>query len=106
MFSELAEEIGYPVIIKAAGGGGGIGMQIVKEQSQSSALKLCMSRVKQPSVMREYLLKSTSKDQHVEFQVWQMVRMYSFQERFCSIQRRHQNYRRGPWLSDEKVRNW
>ena len=44
--SELADEIGYPVIIKAAGGGG-IGMQIVEEESQfASALKLCMSRAK------------------------------------------------------------
>ncbi|MFL2977646.1 MAG: biotin carboxylase N-terminal domain-containing protein [Candidatus Thalassarchaeaceae archaeon] len=43
----LAEEIGYPVIIKAAAGGGGIGMQIVHEAGEfTSALNLCQSRAR------------------------------------------------------------
>ena len=43
--AELAEKIGYPVIIKAAAGGGGIGMQVVNQKSDfESALNLCQSR--------------------------------------------------------------
>ena len=45
--SELADEIGYPVIIKAAAGGGGIGMQIVHAANEfEGALKLCQGRAK------------------------------------------------------------
>ena len=46
----LADVIGYPVIIKAAAGGGGIGMQIVNEAKEfEGALKLCQSRAKSAS---------------------------------------------------------
>ena len=41
-----ADEIGYPVIIKAAAGGGGIGMQTFEADEFESALKLCQSRAK------------------------------------------------------------
>ena len=41
----IAAEIGYPVIIKAAAGGGGIGMQIVHTEDEfDSAFRLCSSR--------------------------------------------------------------
>ncbi|MGB0464229.1 MAG: acetyl-CoA carboxylase biotin carboxylase subunit [Candidatus Poseidoniaceae archaeon] len=104
--SELAEEIGYPVIIKAAAGGGGIGMQIVEEESQfASALKLCMSRAKSAfGDERVFVEKYIQGAQHVEFQVLADGKnAIHFGERFCSIQRRHQKLvEEGPWLSDEK----
>ena len=45
MALEIASEIGFPIMIKAASGGGGIGMQVVHEESEfSSALRLCQGR--------------------------------------------------------------
>ncbi|HII44820.1 MAG TPA: ATP-grasp domain-containing protein, partial [Candidatus Poseidoniaceae archaeon] len=69
--SNLADEIGYPVIIKAAAGGGGIGMQIVNEESEfASALKLCMSRARSAfGDERVFVEKYIQGAQHVEFQV-------------------------------------
>ena len=84
--SELADEIGYPVIIKAAAGGGGIGMQIVEEESQfASALKLCMSRAKSAfGDERVFVEKYIQGAQHVEFQVLaDGVNAIHFGERFC-----------------------
>lgn len=106
--SNLADEIGYPVIIKAAAGGGGIGMQIVNEESEfASALKLCMSRAKSAfGDERVFVEKYIQGAQHVEFQVLaDGNKAIHFGERFCSIQRRHQKLvEEGPWLSDEKRR--
>ena len=103
----LAKEIGYPVIIKAAAGGGGIGMQIVEEESQfASALKLCMSRAKSAfGDERVFVEKYIQGAQHVEFQVLgDGKNAIHFGERFCSIQRRHQKLvEEGPWLSDEAM---
>ncbi len=106
--SNLADEIGYPVIIKAAAGGGGIGMQIVNEESEfASALKLCMSRAKSAfGDERVFVEKYIQGAQHVEFQVLaDGNKAIHFGERFCSIQRRHQKLvEEGPWLSDGKRR--
>lgn len=103
---ELADEIGYPVIIKAAAGGGGIGMQIVEEASEfESALKLCQSRAKSAfGDDRVFVEKYIMGAQHVEFQVLaDGKKAIHFGERFCSIQRRHQKLvEEGPWLTDEK----
>ncbi len=102
--SALANEIGYPVIIKAAAGGGGIGMQIVHESSEfESALKLCQSRAKSAfGDERVFVEKFIEGAQHVEFQVLaDGEKAIHFGERFCSIQRRHQKLvEEGPWLSD------
>ena len=90
---QLADEIGYPVIIKAAAGGGGIGMQIVEEESEfESALKLCQSRAKSAfGDDRVFVEKYIMGAQHVEFQVLADGKnAIHFGERFCSIQRRHQ----------------
>lgn len=104
--SALADEIGYPVIIKAAAGGGGIGMQIVEHAEQfESALKLCQSRAKSAfGDERVFVEKYIQGAQHVEFQVLaDGTNAIHFGERFCSIQRRHQKLvEEGPWLSDEK----
>lgn len=101
----LAEDIGYPVIIKAAAGGGGIGMQIVHEASEfESALNLCQSRAKSAfGDDRVFVEKYIEGAQHVEFQVLaDGKRAVHFGERFCSIQRRHQKLvEEGPWLTDE-----
>ena len=101
----LAEEIGYPVIIKAAAGGGGIGMQIVHEASEfTSALNLCQSRARSAfGDDRVFVEKYIVGAQHVEFQVLaDGKRAIHFGERFCSIQRRHQKLlEEGPWLTEE-----
>ncbi|MDP7329032.1 MAG: biotin carboxylase N-terminal domain-containing protein [Candidatus Thalassarchaeaceae archaeon] len=106
--SKLADEIGYPVIIKAAAGGGGIGMQIVHKSSEfESALNLCQSRAQSAfGDNRVFVEKFIEGAQHVEFQVLaDGENAIHFGERFCSIQRRHQKLlEEGPWLSDE-VRN-
>ena len=103
---ELASEIGYPVIIKAAAGGGGIGMQIVNASDEfEGALKLCRSRAKSAfGDERVFVEKYIEGAQHVEFQVLGDGKSaIHFGERFCSIQRRHQKLvEEGPWLTDEK----
>ena len=103
--SKLANEIGYPVIIKAAAGGGGIGMQIVHQASEfESALNLCQSRAQSAfGDNRVFVEKYIEGAQHVEFQVLaDGENAVHFGERFCSIQRRHQKLlEEGPWLSEE-----
>ncbi|HPD75902.1 MAG TPA: acetyl-CoA carboxylase biotin carboxylase subunit [Methanoregulaceae archaeon] len=89
-----AERIGYPVIVKASAGGGGIGMQIVPdEKALSDALEKGMRTAKSafgdPTV---FLEKYLTKPRHIEFQVLadghgNRIHLY---ERECSIQRRHQ----------------
>jgi len=102
----LAGEIGYPVIIKAAAGGGGIGMQIVETAGEfEQALKLCQSRAKSAfGDERVFVEKYIKGAQHVEFQVLADGHdAIHFGERFCSIQRRHQKLvEEGPWLTESK----
>jgi acetyl/propionyl-CoA carboxylase alpha subunit len=102
----IATEIGYPVIIKAAAGGGGIGMQIVHQESEfDSALKLCQSRARSAfGDERVFVEKFIEGAQHIEFQVLgDGTNAIHFGERFCSIQRRHQKLlEEGPWLSSEE----
>ncbi len=103
--SELAAEIGYPVIIKAAAGGGGIGMQIVQQENEfESALNICQSRAGSAfGDDRVFVEKYIEGAQHIEFQVLaDGNEAIHFGERFCSIQRRHQKLlEEGPWLTDE-----
>jgi len=103
---ELAEQIGYPVIIKAAAGGGGIGMQIVNQKNEfEKALKLCQSRAQSAfGDGRVFIEKFIEGAQHIEFQVLaDGERAIHFGERFCSIQRRHQKLiEEGPWLTEEE----
>ena len=101
----IATEIGYPVIIKAAAGGGGIGMQIVHQESEfDSALNFCQSRARSAfGDERVFIEKYIEGAQHIEFQVLADGKnAIHFGERFCSIQRRHQKLlEEGPWLSPE-----
>ena len=103
---DLADVIGYPVIIKAAAGGGGIGMQIVNQADEFvGALKLCQSRAKSAfGDERVFVEKYIEGAQHIEFQVLaDGKKAIHFGERFCSIQRRHQKLvEEGPWLDDAK----
>lgn len=102
----IAEEMGYPVIIKAAAGGGGIGMMVVNEASEfTSALKLCMSRARSAfGDDRVFVEKFIEGAQHIEFQVLADGQdAIHFGERFCSIQRRHQKLlEEGPWLTEQE----
>ena len=106
--SLIATDIGFPVIIKAAAGGGGIGMQVVESAHEfESAMKLCQGRALSAfGDDRVFLEKFIQGAQHIEFQVLGDGKdAIHFGERFCSIRRRHQKIlEEGPWLSEE-IRN-
>jgi len=91
---ELAKGIGYPVMVKASAGGGGIGMQIAhNEKELEQAFKMCEARAKayfgDPSL---YLEKYIEEPRHIEIQVLADNGGYTIHlnERECSVQRRHQ----------------
>ena len=90
----LAKKIGYPVIIKAAGGGGGRGMRIVyKEEDLADTIALTQreadSFFNNPNVFMEKFLENP---RHVEFQLLSDGQGNSVYlgERDCSVQRRNQ----------------
>lgn len=90
----LARKIGYPVIIKAAGGGGGRGMRVVhSEGALINAISLtrgeAASAFSNPTV---YMEKYLEKPRHIEFQVLadSHGNAICLGERDCSMQRRHQ----------------
>jgi acetyl/propionyl-CoA carboxylase alpha subunit len=89
-----ASGIGYPIIVKAVGGGGGIGMQIVADPTQlERALKSCSDRGKAAFAdARVYLERYIEEPRHIEVQVFcdGQGGAYALGERECSIQRRHQ----------------
>ena len=103
---EMASKIGFPLMIKAASGGGGIGMQIVHEESEfKSALRLCQGRAQSAfGDSRVFIEEYVDSAEHIEFQVLaDGKRAIHFGERFCSIQRRHQKIiEEGPWVSEEE----
>jgi len=91
---DIAREIGYPVIIKPSGGGGGIGMTIVGDQGElAGALKttqaIATTTFGLPDV---YIEKYLSNPRHIEFQILgdSQGNTIHLGERECSIQRRHQ----------------
>ncbi|WP_047866088.1 pyruvate carboxylase [Rubrobacter aplysinae] len=91
---EAAEEIGYPVFVKAAAGGGGRGMRRVeREEDLESAVETAMREAEgafgDPTVFLEQALE---RPRHIEVQILadgtgEVVHLY---ERDCSVQRRHQ----------------
>ena len=91
---KIATDVGYPVVVKAVGGGGGIGMQIVNEEAQMErALQSCSDRGKASfSDARVYLERYVSEPRHIEVQVMCDAHgnSYALGERECSLQRRHQ----------------
>jgi acetyl-CoA carboxylase biotin carboxylase subunit/3-methylcrotonyl-CoA carboxylase alpha subunit len=91
---EVATSIGFPVMVKAVGGGGGIGMQIVRDEaSLERALKTCSDRGRASFAdPRVYVERYASVPRHVEVQVFCDAHgnAYTLGERECSLQRRHQ----------------
>jgi 3-methylcrotonyl-CoA carboxylase alpha subunit len=89
-----AERIGYPLLVKAAGGGGGIGMQIVEEPGKlARAVTACSDRGRSAFAdARVYLERYVRAPRHIEVQVLCDGRgsAVALGERECSVQRRHQ----------------
>jgi acetyl-CoA carboxylase biotin carboxylase subunit len=90
----VAAEVGYPVLIKAASGGGGRGMKVVPEESQlESAMMQASSEAKAAfGDATVYMEKYLGDPRHIEFQVFGDGEGNAIHigERDCSIQRRHQ----------------
>jgi len=89
-----AEQIGYPLMVKASAGGGGRGMRLVQQSSQLvEALQTARSEAENAFGSGELILeKAVIAPRHVEIQVFGDTHgnyVYLF-ERDCSIQRRHQ----------------
>jgi acetyl/propionyl-CoA carboxylase alpha subunit len=92
--ARAADELGYPVILKAAAGGGGIGMARVREPRElASAFATATRRAQAAFGSGEiYVEKYLERPRHVEVQVFGDSRgdVVHLHERDCSIQRRHQ----------------
>ena len=91
---EIADEIGYPVLIKASAGGGGKGMRLVeKAEDLEEQMKLAQSEARSSfGDDAVFVEKFVTKPRHIEVQVFadnhgNYVHLF---ERECSIQRRHQ----------------
>jgi acetyl-CoA carboxylase biotin carboxylase subunit len=88
-----AASVGYPLLVKAAAGGGGIGMQVAKDEAELvKALRACADRAK-ASFGKEavYLERYFTLPRHVEVQLLGDGRLtLAVGARECSIQRRHQ----------------
>ncbi|WP_332673374.1 acetyl/propionyl/methylcrotonyl-CoA carboxylase subunit alpha [Aromatoleum sp.] len=91
---EQADRIGYPVLIKAAAGGGGKGMRLVEKSDDFEAALASCKREAASSFSDEHVLveKYVTRPRHIEIQVFGDTHgncVYLF-ERDCSVQRRHQ----------------
>jgi acetyl-CoA carboxylase, biotin carboxylase subunit len=91
---EIANEIGYPIMLKAAAGGGGKGMRMVKndeelENAWQTARAEAEAAFGNPAV---YIEKFIEKPRHIEIQILadEHGNVIHLGERDCSIQRRHQ----------------
>ncbi|UJD89080.1 ATP-grasp domain-containing protein [Rahnella aquatilis] len=94
VLNALAEEIGYPVILKPVAGGGGKGMQVVEQAAEmqaavAAAVRIARANFNDGRLMIERYIHSP---RHIEVQIMgdkhgQVVHLY---ERECSLQRRHQ----------------
>ena len=90
---KIAEQIGYPVLLKASGGGGGKGMKIVEESEKIDEL-FATARLEAKKYFGNdeiYIEKFFKNPRHIEVQILSgnnhAVHLY---ERDCSVQRRHQ----------------
>ena len=91
---KIAREIGYPVIIKAAGGGGGRGMRVVRTEAHlGNAVTMTKAEAKASFGNEQvYMEKFLENPRHVEIQVLAdgQGNAIHLGERDCSMQRRHQ----------------
>jgi acetyl-CoA carboxylase biotin carboxylase subunit len=90
----IAKKIGYPVIVKAAGGGGGRGMRVVHTEA-ALLNSVAMTKAEAEAAFGNatvYMEKFLEKPRHVEFQVMsdQHGNAVHLWDRDCSLQRRHQ----------------
>lgn len=91
---QIAKDIGYPIIIKAAGGGGGRGMRVVRSESNLlNAISLTQQEAKAAfNNDTVYMEKFLENPRHIEIQVLADGQGHAIYlgERDCSMQRRHQ----------------
>lgn len=91
---QIAEEIGYPIILKASFGGGGRGMRVVREKSGLiKEYRTAVSEAKKAFGNGDvFVERYLEKPRHVEVQILadQYGNVVHLYERDCSIQRRHQ----------------
>jgi acetyl-CoA carboxylase biotin carboxylase subunit len=106
---DLARDVGYPVMIKAAAGGGGRGMRLVR--SEEELLRTFDSAAREAEIAfgdsTLYIEKCIINARHIEVQVFgdKSGKVLHFGERECSLQRRHQKVlEEAPAVIDEKVR--
>ncbi|RKF14466.1 acetyl-CoA carboxylase biotin carboxylase subunit [Alginatibacterium sediminis] len=90
----IAKRIGYPVIIKAAGGGGGRGMRVVRNESELNS-SISLTRAEAAAAFNNsivYMEKYLENPRHVEVQILSdgQGNAIHLGERDCSMQRRHQ----------------
>jgi acetyl-CoA carboxylase, biotin carboxylase subunit len=91
---QIAKQIGYPVIIKASGGGGGRGMRIVREEKDLEQ-SIKMTKLEAKTAFNNdmvYMEKFLENPRHIEIQVLSDGQGHAVYlgERDCSMQRRHQ----------------
>lgn len=90
----IAEDIGYPIIVKASSGGGGIGMKVVRKTADLLETIESTQRVAKSSFGDEtvFIEKYLEEPRHIEFQILadNYGNIIHVGERECSIQRRHQ----------------
>jgi propionyl-CoA carboxylase alpha chain len=91
---KIANEIGYPVIIKAAAGGGGKGMRVVRSDEElADGMKMATNEARSSfNDARVFIEKYFDNPRHIEIQIIadKYGNVVSLGERECSIQRRHQ----------------
>ncbi|HEX6926070.1 MAG TPA: acetyl-CoA carboxylase biotin carboxylase subunit [Longimicrobiaceae bacterium] len=91
---KAARDIGFPVLIKAAAGGGGKGMRVARD-AEDFLRQFAMARNEAAAAFGDesvYIEKFLARPRHIEFQILgdQHGRVVHLGERDCSIQRRHQ----------------
>ena len=107
----ICKEIGYPVLIKAAGGGGGKGMKVVEEEGKLESLFLTAKSEAKKFFNNDelYIEKYFKNPRHIEVQIMSgKNKTVQLGERDCSVQRRHQKLIEetpSPVITDDQRKN-
>ncbi len=107
----ICKEVGYPVLIKAAGGGGGKGMKIVEEEGKLESLFLTAKSEAKKFFNNDelYIEKYFKNPRHIEVQIMSgKNKTVQLGERDCSVQRRHQKLIEetpSPVITDDQRKN-